>query len=296
MDYIEVIKIITPWLSGSVAGVLLTLIVNSKIKRKNRKVLNVETTIHKYSLNFSSTKKLNIDENINVSYKSKNYSNLLLYSVRLINSGNKPIDRSNIILRFPIGTDIIESIICFSPLDIDKEYEIKESNLFIDYQLQLEKIEVNDEILLLFLVNSNKPEEFKTLIRGLDDNVILKKGLISSLNDIEYDFKQILYAYVAFIFSGTIPSFGGIALGNILQAGIFIIMIPSIIRVLNFFLNRSTKKDNKNENVLKCKECGGYVSIFDNKGSDSNPICKACADKIVRQYANIEEMKKIIKQ
>jgi len=151
MDIIEIVKIITPWFSGSVAGVLLTLIVNSKLKRKNRKVLNIEADFHKYSLDFCPSNKLNVDKDIKVTYNSEEYSNLLFYSVILTNSGNKLIDRSKIILRFPESADVIESEINSSPIVIEKKFRIKKSMPFIEYHLQLEKIEVNDEISLSFL-------------------------------------------------------------------------------------------------------------------------------------------------
>ena len=46
---------------------------------------------------------------------------------------------------------------------------------------------------------------------------------------------------------------------------------------------------------MKCKECKKDF-FFDNKGSDSNPICKTCADKIVKQYANIEGNQNVVNQ
>ena len=83
IDYLEIIRIITPWLSGSVAGVLLTLIVNSRVRRRSRKILSIEEKVHEYSLNFGSSHKLDVDKKIKVTYNSKEYHNLLLYSVIL---------------------------------------------------------------------------------------------------------------------------------------------------------------------------------------------------------------------
>ena len=47
---------------------------------------------------------------------------------------------------------------------------------------------------------------------------------------------------------------------------------------------------------MECKGCGRLVSSYDNKGTDTIPICATCADKIVRQYANIEGDDNVINQ
>ena len=47
---------------------------------------------------------------------------------------------------------------------------------------------------------------------------------------------------------------------------------------------------------MECKGCGRYVSSFDNKGTNTIPICATCADTIVRQYANIEGDDNVINQ
>lgn len=47
---------------------------------------------------------------------------------------------------------------------------------------------------------------------------------------------------------------------------------------------------------MECKKCGSNISSYDNKGTDTNPICATCADKIVRQYANIEGNNNVINQ
>jgi len=242
MDYLEIIKGFTPWLTGGLGGAALTLVANSWIRRRNRKVLNIEENIHKYSLNFSSSN--NMDEDIRITYNSKEYHNLLLYNIKLTNTGKKRIDQSRIILQFPESTDVIESKIKSFPIDIKKEYEITKSIIEgtqrIEYHLLLEKMEANDKISLSFLVNSKEPDKFKLLRpRECDDNLIIKNGQISSINDIESDLKQILYTCAALILFETIPIIS--IFSNLVQAGIFITMIPCIIRTLNFFFNKESK-------------------------------------------------------
>jgi len=258
-EILEIAKIIAPYISGGLAGAIFTLIANSKYRKKNRKVLNIEEKLHRYSLNRNSS--LNIDNEIKITYNSVEYPNLSLYNAKLTNSGKKRIDRSKIILRFRESDDVIWSKINSSPIDIKKEYEISRSIVddtqYVDYHLLIENMEVDDIISLSFLFNSRDPEQIKLLPREFDENLIVKEGEISSFNDIEDDFKQILYAYVVFIFSGMIPMFG-----SIVKAGIFFIMIPSIIRVLNFFLNRN-KRDVKRKIEIKDTNVSKilYVSI-----------------------------------
>jgi len=47
---------------------------------------------------------------------------------------------------------------------------------------------------------------------------------------------------------------------------------------------------------MECKGCGRYVSSYDNKGTDTIPMCTTCADKIVRQHANISGNNNVINQ
>ena len=47
---------------------------------------------------------------------------------------------------------------------------------------------------------------------------------------------------------------------------------------------------------MECKGCGRYISSYENKGTDTIPLCKTCADNIVRQNANIKGNNNVINQ
>jgi len=48
-------------------------------------------------------------------------------------------------------------------------------------------------------------------------------------------------------------------------------------------------------NFLKCTKCTGFTSHNENKGTETNPICKICAEKIVKQYAeNVSDERNIV--
>jgi len=171
---IEIIKIIFTFLSGGVAGSILTFVLNEWIRKRNREVLTIIPNYRKYSPNLTGHEEANFEKMVRTTCDSEEYANLHHYRIKLQNNCRKSIENYKIIIFFPKNTKIVEKTISAYP-EINKEYKINPTKKNIEYHLDLDRMEVNDEILLHFKVDSSEIEKIWIKTIGLKNVPIYRK-------------------------------------------------------------------------------------------------------------------------
>ncbi|MDW3194299.1 MAG: hypothetical protein R8G66_18130 [Cytophagales bacterium] len=250
-EIIELIQLITPWLSGSVAGVIITLFVNYRVKRKNRKVISIDTDHQIYSLNSFDSNASKFSKELNVTYGDDKYSHLALYQVSYNNNGNKKIDKSKLVFLLPARTVIVEKKINSSPLQIQVNESVLRTEKLVELHFDFENVEVGDKLSFTFLLDCEELEKIKVLVRESDDAVV-RRSKSNSLNDIEYDIQQLAMIVGTYIFLGSIPF-----LGKMIQGLVFVTAIPVLIRLFRFYLNKR-KENNIEINTLNMKDDSSF--------------------------------------
>lgn len=223
---IETLKNISPWVSGSLGGAILTILISSREKRKKRKVITVDVTSNTFSIPRVKHEPGLSSDGLSISFKGIPYRNLVLYRTILRNTGNGGIDSPTFIYLFPKGTSIIEEDVSSSPLELEYAKEEKTTEVGVESSITWKRIEKSDEIAVSFLLDCPQPESIKCIPRGLDD-IECRIGLADYENELENRIRLLLSLAALFVLFGAIP-----IIGNAFQSLVILFAVPHIIYVV----------------------------------------------------------------
>lgn len=224
-NFISILRTIAPWISGGLAGAILTLLAKIWSERKRRKVLSISINKQKFSLPDFSPHEVLPREALTVSYKNKEYKHLSLLTVKLENIGNGGINGQNLVFIFPPGTSIIEEFLITEPISIQHRQEDIAVEQKSGKSVTFDRIEEGDDITISFLVDSKELDKFRCLPRGLDD-IEYQIGQYETQTEIERTLYKVLIYLAAYILVGAVS-----IIGFALQAIILFIAMPSIIQL-----------------------------------------------------------------
>lgn len=226
----DTLKLIAPWVSGGLGGAILTIIIKSREKRKETKVITVDVTSNPFSIpRIKQESGLNQDD-LSISFKGKPYRNLILYRTIIHKTGNGCIDHPTFVYLFPKDTTIIEQELSTAPLDIEYTKEDKLTKSGIEYAVSLKRIENYDEVIISFLVDCNQPESIQFIPRGLND-VECRVGPADYTNEIggelENRIRILLGSVALFVLFDAVPVIGGA-----FKSLVVLLAIPNILYVV----------------------------------------------------------------
>jgi hypothetical protein len=165
----NIFKIVAPWLTGGLAGAILTLIARRREESRKRKLLSIESNITKYALPGTGSKNIFRPEDLSISYKGKKYDHLALYDCKIKNIGSSGIDKQQLIFTIPIDANVLGKDIVCSPIEIEFKENLKEFSSKKEYCVAFGRLENGDNVSISIILDSKNVESIKCHPRGVDD-------------------------------------------------------------------------------------------------------------------------------
>lgn len=224
--WFSTLKTIMPWVSGGLAGAILTLSVKMWSERRRKKILQIETELRRFSLDSETTDDVASKQGLKVSYSGHDYNHLLLYSFKLKNTGYGAIADQKIVFLFSPETNVLKERVQVSPLSIPFTTNIVKTENGEEKHFDFNPISNDAEITITFLVDSASSEAIKIFPRGSDD-IEYSIDDRASQNLFESDIKKLFNYLVFYVLLGTFPIIHGA-----LQAGVLLLSLPTIMRIV----------------------------------------------------------------
>lgn len=227
---LDVLKVIAPWLTGGLAGAVLTLLVKRREAKRERRVLAIDTHLTRYALPKLESQEAFRQEDLRIAYRGKQYTHLSLLECSGRNSGPTGIEGQKILFVLPEGITVVEKAVSFAPAHVEYTEEVRETQGGKEYELTISRLEPGDRALISLLLDGPNVDAVQCLPRGVD-NVAYTVGQLEAQTDLEADIYKILLL-LAFMLLGSAMPF----LGGMLQSMVFILMIPYLRRIIAYFL------------------------------------------------------------
>jgi hypothetical protein len=241
-QFVAWLSIITPFIAGGLSGSIFTLLSRLWIEKNNQKIIKFSTRKQRFSTPKNISGKLIDSDELNISYKNKNYSHLALYSVQIENTGVGSIEGQSLIFTFPLNTDILEEEYSFNVPLITCKVEDSSSNEAIIKKYDLSRIERCDVVNINFLVDCDLLENIQFVPRGTDNVKYIMGEKEENESNLEQSVRRLLSLFVFYIlldgFSSMFP-FGEL-LHALFGALIVTTLIPNISNIINLIFSRET--------------------------------------------------------
>jgi hypothetical protein len=204
----DAFKLIAPWLTGGLAGAILTYLLNLRIaRRKQARVLLTMERID-YSIGDEQFKDLR------VSYEGAEYEKLLIARMDVENISARTVAKSPLLLLFDEGTDVIEHNASTRPINRETIW-VKQEGHESAYVWDAGELRPGDSAQLLVLLSPTT--SINWLWRGNDDIEVASLGREARLT-VERDLRNVVVWIALYVAFGSIPFFSGIAQGAMLLA------------------------------------------------------------------------------
>lgn len=259
LDKVQVadfINTITPWLTGGVAGSILTLLSKTISDNKQKKKLYIDIELTKFRLPIENLHNNLPDDILKVSYQGKEYDYLCLYRVSLKNTGRVGINNQNLVITIPVHSKIIKTFEKSSPLSIKPKKEYKNNKNSIDVIYSFDRLEPEDSYDIFTTLDSHKSEEINCIPRGVD-NILYSYGKNINKSEIEQSVIKLILALAIFVLVPDATVFT-----NIIQSIIVITCISPVLIILNSF-KFNDKVASKYEILFSNVEAVNDISIGD---------------------------------
>jgi hypothetical protein len=226
----ETIKEFAPYITGGLGGSILTLFFRLLSERANQKIVQTSVNKQKFSLPQNFSQDVIDSDDLSVTYKGQGYSNLTLYTAKVENIGNGSVKNQEILITFPIGTEIIEESCYVSVPTITYKSEEILTDRTRTKRYVSDRIENGDIVILAFLIDCLDTGDISCLPRKVD-GVEYKTGDIEPDVEIEQDIRQLLLYFSLYVFSGGFNIF--LSIIPAIKALIIVASIPVVIRIAN---------------------------------------------------------------
>lgn len=254
---IDIAKMIAPWITGGLAGAILTLIARTREDRKRRKVITIETSLTAFALPKVQGTSAVRQEDLNVSYKGKSYAHLSLYRFAMRNTGPSAVQNQTVVLAMPTGLDPVDEMTATEPLQIEFKTDMKTTPTGDELSISVPRLEPGDAVTYSLLVNGSMAEQIRCHPRGTDDVKFRFAGQPESGQELEAEVKKLLLLFAMFFVVGAFDPIGGV-----FQAGVFLFMIPYLRHVLLFVL-RNVRTDTSRITIGQVRTEGeGTVNVL----------------------------------
>jgi len=226
----DMFKVIAPWLTGGLAGAVLTLLVKRREAKRERRVLAVDTHLTRYALPKLESLEAFRQEDLRIAYKGKEYVHLSLLEISGRNVGATGIQGQQLLFVLPEGISAVEKAVSFSPAQLEYREETREAQGRTEYELTITRLEPGDRALVSLLLDGPNVDGVQCLPRGVD-GVSYIMGQLEAQNELESDIYKVLVLVGFMLLGSTMPFFGGV-----IQGMVFAFMIPFLRRIIAYFL------------------------------------------------------------
>jgi len=112
--FLDTLKTILPWLTGGLAGVTLTYILNRRLAKNIRPRLSVTIS----SVNYTLPKLQEAFKKLKVSYGNISYDRLSYHEIKIRNVSQRLVDSAPFIIVLPTSAEIVSDEISSEPLKL----------------------------------------------------------------------------------------------------------------------------------------------------------------------------------
>jgi hypothetical protein len=209
--------VVAPWLTGGLAGAVLTYALNQRAARKKQPGVIVRTRQVDYSLQARDT---GLKE-LRVSYDGEGFDNLLLFQVDIENISTKTVGNVPILITMSDKSRVVDKATLVRPLNRPPKWEAQSENPGA-FVWDPGECKPGDSAQLRILIAAS--EYVRWEFRGSDDIVVVAPDRESSAS-FEADVRNVIEWIAFYILAGSIPLVGG---G--FQAVFILASLPSIMR------------------------------------------------------------------
>jgi hypothetical protein len=214
---LDVIKIIIPWLSGGLAGAILTYFLNRRLIKKNQPALIVKTS----TVNYALPTYQKAFTNLKVSYHGRSYDQLSYHEINIDNISERAVDKAPFIISFPKAAQILDQNIISEPIRhtvIENQIDL-ESN---QYRYILEDLHPGDSCKIQLMVQNG--DSLSWLFRG-SDTVKVTSPYGQSGRLLTDEFGLIILGIATYVMLGSL-----FFIGDILRGALIVFMAPYLYR------------------------------------------------------------------
>lgn len=219
-QYLEILKMIMPWVTGGLAGAILTYLLNRRLAKKSQKRLLVKTTLINYSLPSHNE----AFKSLKVWYAGTNYDELVYFEFSVKNISQKVVASAPFILSLPKECSIIDKTTESTPvpISIDLDEKTLGSNMI---QCTFGEMHFADTGKVGLLLSGITPVEWH--FRGNDDVEIESEDLPSTIST-ERDLRDAILWIATYVFAGAVPFFS-----SMIQGILIFISVPFWVRTIS---------------------------------------------------------------
>ena len=165
--FVTLLITVLPWVTGGLAGALLTYVLKVRSERRQQKIVSINIT--DIDLSFSDKKTADIlpIDSLKISFENQTFSYLRLYAIVMVNIGYRAVEGIKLAISFPDSTTKIKTIISSEPLSIPYTLENSINDNELIYSIS--RLEIKDKMNFSFLLDSQESNKIVCLPRGVDD-------------------------------------------------------------------------------------------------------------------------------
>lgn len=216
---VALIKLVGPWLTGGLAGAILTYLLNQRSARRKQPRLILSTVRVDYSIP-SKDEQL---KDLQVSYGGKSYENLMLFQVDVENVSGRTIGKSPILFILNEKSLIIDRSSVVKPLNREALW-LQQDGQEGAYIWDAGELKPGDSARLRLLLTPQA--EIKWSWRGEDEVELVSYGRESE-NTLEAELRNAIAWVAIYLLCGFIPFFS-----EVLRSLFLVMSSPFIIRYL----------------------------------------------------------------
>jgi hypothetical protein len=212
----ELFKSVAPWLTGGLAGAILTYLLNQRvIRRRQAKILiTIERVDYSLAARDEQLKELR------VSYRGNEFDNLLLFQFLVKNISTKSVSCSPFLFQFKKDAAIVDLVTVTHPLRREVAM-VRQQGHDNAYIWDTGELKPQDSARLSMLLAPTTHVDWDW--RGEDDVETTSYGQ-ETTRSFEKELRDIVLWTSLYIAAGSIPF-----MGNLFQALLILVSIPSIV-------------------------------------------------------------------
>lgn len=212
----ELFKVITPLLTGGLAGATLTYILNQRNSRRKQARILLTTECIDYSV-------AGKDDHLNgirVSYRGTEFNNIMLYEINIENVSIKTVPKCPFLLFFERDISVVDWSTLTRPTDRETNWTQQHGHENA-YLWDAGELKPGDSARLRLLLAPTTSINWSW--RGDDEVEVTSSGREAG-QTVERELRNVIFWISLYIFFGTIPFFAGMA-----HALLLIVSMPYIV-------------------------------------------------------------------
>jgi hypothetical protein len=267
----DLVRTIVPWLTGGLAGAMLTYFLNRRIAHRKQARLSLTTGRVNYSIDAT-------DEHLKelrVSYRGNEFDSLMLYQIELQNISSRTILRTPVLLCFAKETVVVDQSSLTRPLNRSTKLD-KQAGHECAYLWDAGELKPQDSARLRLLLSPT------TLVgvtwRG-DDEIAIAGGDNINPKMSEVDVLPVIAWMALFVAVGSLPILSGL-----LQAILLIASAPYIALYINRW--RPLFSSRKDQSIEIIASGNSKVDVFLAPGNAAIPTSIQQGEASAPSYAH----------